>query len=360
MLRLALAQRERGHGVALACPAPPAPGRSLWSEAEKAGLAPLLTLERRRGLHPWRDRAEIRRLRTVLEDGAFGIAHAWHTRDHLLALAAGASLRWKGRLSVVRSLRRAERIPARPWNRWLLGPGSDGLLCVSPGTARANARLRGGRPVVGAFGAVDLERFRPAVPPKAVRASLGLGTDHGVVGIVARAQPHRRFDLLLEAAQRLFARDPMARLLVVGRGTRRAELLDAPVRRLGLGPRVVLAGYRDADYVDVLRCIDVFTFLVPGSDGTCRALLEAAACGIPAVVTRRGALPEIVRDQETGCVVDEDPEALATGWERLLRAPGLRARLGTAAALRAREAFAPGRLADEVEGLYRAVRAGRP
>ena len=53
----------------------------------------------------------------------------------------------------------------------------------------------------------------------------------------------------------------------------------------------------------MLRASDVFTFLVPGSDGTCRALLEAAACGIPAV-TRRGALPEIVLHGETGLVVE--------------------------------------------------------
>ena len=53
---------------------------------------------------------------------------------------------------------------------------------------------------------------------------------------------------------------------------------------------MIFAGYRDRDYVDVLRAADVFTLLVPGSDGTCRALLEATACGLPAVTTRRGAL----------------------------------------------------------------------
>ena len=33
----------------------------------------------------------------------------------------------------------------------------------------------------------------------------------------------------------------------------------------------MLAGYRGADYVDVVRCCEVFTLLVPGSDGGCRA-----------------------------------------------------------------------------------------
>lgn len=185
-----------------------------------------------------------------------------------------------------------------------------------------------------------------------MRASLGLAADDRVVGLVARVQPHRRFDLLLEAAARMLREEPRARLLVVGRGTRRAQVAEEPARRMGLEGRLVFAGYRRGDYRDVLRAIDVFTFLVPGSDGTCRALLEAAACGIPAVTTRRGALAEIVRDGETGLVVDETPEALARGWLALLRDPDLRRAQGERARKRAEHCFTPARLAAEVEALY--------
>jgi glycosyltransferase involved in cell wall biosynthesis len=257
----------------------------------------------------------------------------------------------------VRSYRRAEPIPDRPWNRWLFGPGCDGLLCVSPQSAARNAWLRGGRPLAGAFGAVDLARFSPRAPAPETRRSLGLAPEHRVVGIVARVQPHRRFDLLLDAAARLFAEEPRPRLLVVGRGTRRASLAEAPAARLGIADRVVFAGYREVDYAEVLRAMDVFTFLVPGSDGTCRALLEASACGIPAVTTRRGALPEIVQDGVTGVLCDEEPEKLFRAWLRLLSDEVLRARLGAAAAASAGERFAPERFAAVVEGLYEEARA---
>ena len=355
MLRLALAQRAAGHVVALACPEPPQAGRSLAEEARVAGLAPALTLSRARGLRLLADRDDVGRLRALLEQGC-EIVHVWHTRDHLLALRAAAPLRRRGVLSLVRSYRHASPIPPLPWNRWLFGPGSDGLLCVSPQNAARNARLRGGRPLGAAFGAVDLARFFPRAVDPGTRKALGLDAGHRVVGIVARAQPQRRFELLLEAAARLFAMDPAARLLVVGRGTRRRALAEEPAARLGIADRVIFAGYRDTDYAEVLRAIDVFTFLVPGSDGTCRALLEAQACGIPAVTTRRGALPEIVRDGETGLLADEDPTALARQWLRLLADEGLRARLGAAAAEGARARFAPERFAAEVEALYRSVR----
>jgi glycosyltransferase involved in cell wall biosynthesis len=354
MMRLALGLRERGHAVWLAAPPPP-PGadRSLLEEARKLGVEPALALERGRGLRPLRDRADVAALRTLLGRESVDVVHAWHTRDHLLALRAAGRRRRRGATAVVRSWRKAEPPPATPWDRWLFGPGTDGLLCVSPGTAERLRGLRGGRPVAGAFGAVDLERFAPEPPAPGARAGLGLAEDDLVVGIVARVQPHRRFDLLLAAFALLAAAEPRARLLLVGRGTRRRELAEEPARRLGLGDRVVFAGYRRQDYASVLRSIDVFTFLVPGSDGTCRALLEAAACGIPAVTTRRGALGEIVADGESGILCDETPGSLAAGWAALLGEPARRARMGRAARARAERLFTPARLTDTALDLYR-------
>jgi glycosyltransferase involved in cell wall biosynthesis len=261
---------------------------------------------------------------------------------------------------VVRSYKLAEPIPAHPANRWLFGPGTDGLACVSQAAAEANRRLRGGRPVAAVFGAIDIERFTPGEPGAAVRASLGLAPEHRVIGIVARAQRHRRFELLLEAMAHVVARRPEARLVVVGRGTHIEETAVRPAARLGIADRVVFAGYRTDDYVDVLRCLDVFTFLVPGSDGGCRAVLEAFACGIPAVTSRRGALPEIGVDGETGFFVDEQPERLAEAWERLLCDEPKRAAMGAAARARAEREFSPRRLVERVDALYADAASAAP
>jgi glycosyltransferase involved in cell wall biosynthesis len=361
MLRLAVALRARGHEVLLAAPEAPDPARrSLLSEAREAGVAPDLILSRGRGVRPLRDGRDARALATLLALRRIEVVHAWHTRDHLLAVHAARARRARGESVVVRSHRSFDPPRATPWARWLFGPGADALVCVSPRSAAAHARLRGGRQSVGLFGAVDLRRFRPQPRDPAVRRELGLPEDAPVVGIVARVQRHRRFDLLLEAAAHLFERVPSARLLVVGRGTHRAEVAEEPARRLGIAGRVTFAGYRHGDYADVLRAIDVFTFLVPGSDGTCRALLEAQACGIPAVVSRRGALPEIVLDGKTGIVVDEETGALAGAWEALASDTERRRALGAAAADRATARFAPERLAAEIESLYaRTLRAAR-
>lgn len=356
MVQLALGLRERGHSVDLACAeAPPGEDRGVAIEAEKRGFAPELLFGPGRGVRPWADLRASRAVAERLRAGGYDVVHAWHTRDHVLALRARGTWRRSERPAVVRSWRRAEPPARDPFSRWLFGRGCDGLVCVSPGAAEAATPLRSGRPVTGCFGAVDLERFRPDPVAQAARESLGLPADALVVGIVARVQPHRRFDLLLEAAARLFEAEPRARLLVVGRGTRRRELAEEPAHRLGIADRVVFAGWRGPDYAAVLRSIDLFTFLVPGSDGTCRALLEAAACGIPAVTSRRGALPEIVRDGETGVLVDEAPESLADAWLGLLRDPDRRSKLGAAARERAETEFVPARFAESVDALYREV-----
>ena len=357
MLQLAVAQRAAGHEVALACaPAPPESEPSLRVRACEAGFAPVLELERSRGVRPLRDRRDAARLRALIAERKFDVVHTWHTRDHVLALRAAVAPRRSGRTRVVRSYKQADPIPAWPWNRWLFGPGSDALACVSRASAEANRRLRGGRPVGAVYGAVDLERFAPAPCDAAVRASLGLAPEHRVIGIVARAQRHRRFDLLLDALALCARRDARVRLVVVGRGTHIEETAVGPAARLGIADRVIFAGYRTGDYADVLRCFDVFTFLVPGSDGGCRALLEAAACAIPAVASRRGALPELVVDGSTGTLVDERPEALAAAWQALLDDPERRAAAGRAARARAEREWSPERLAASVDALYAAIR----
>jgi glycosyltransferase involved in cell wall biosynthesis len=357
MLETVLALGRRGHEVSLVVSAAPEGLASTMEErARAAGVEPALLLSCGKGAHPWRDRADGRRLRELIEARGIDVVHAWHTRDHVLAIGATRARRRMGRTRVVRSYKHAEEIPPLPWNRWLFGPGSDGLVTVSRGAAERNARLRGGRPTLAAFGAIDTGFFRPAEPDPDVLASLGLAPEHRVVGIVARAQRHRRFDLLLEAMARLLVREPQARLLVLGRGTHIAETAHAPARRLGIADRVVFAGYRSDDYRDVLRCSSVFTFLVPGSDGGCRALQEAAACGLPAVTSRRGALPEIVVDGETGLVVDEDPEALASAWQALLEDEPRRRKLGAAARSRAEAEFDRDVCAERLEAFYRSLK----
>jgi glycosyltransferase involved in cell wall biosynthesis len=257
----------------------------------------------------------------------------------------------------VRSLSRAARIRAWPWNRWLYGPACDGLICASEASLDQNRGLRGGRPIAATLGAIDLDGLAIRRDRGFVRRELGLPDDALLIGVVARMQAHRRFDLLLEALASIVRERPEVRLVLIGRGTRVEEVVARPARAMGLESSVVFAGYRTEDYADVVAAMDCFTFLVPGSDATCRALRQAAALGRPLVGTRRGAIPEIIADGENGWLVSETPEAIAAAWSRLRVDPQRRDAMGAVACERARARFDPARHAEWMEGFYETLRA---
>ena len=84
----------------------------------------------------------------------------------------------------------------------------------------------------------------------------------------------------------------------------------------------------------------------------CRALREGMALGVPSVATRRGLLPDVVADGETGILVDETPEALARALAALARDPSSRGRLGAAAMSRAEREFSLPQAAERLERIY--------
>jgi len=345
--------RARGHEVDAAFPdAPPGHSSTLVERARERGVAAAHVLAAGQGYVPLRDRAELRRLRSFLRARSYDVVHAQHARAHILArlAARGSSTR------VVASWTRGEPIPAGFWNRWLYGPrGCDGLTVLSEGLA-ASARTRlGGTPARVAVvpGVVDASAFAPRTPSRSLRAELGLLPDQRVIGLVARLQPHRRVELVLQGLALALREAPGLRLLVIGRGTRARQVLDEPLARLGLDRAVVRAGYRRDDYRDTLALLDALAFIVPGSDGSCRAVLETMSMEIPTIASRRGVLPEIVASGQTGLLCDETPESLASAFTDLWREPARWQARGKAARNRILENHTVALQAERLERHYR-------
>jgi glycosyltransferase involved in cell wall biosynthesis len=185
---------------------------------------------------------------------------------------------------------------------------------------------------------VDGEVFRP-VPPvsrddESVRL-LSTGTLHAVKGQ----------SVLLEACRLLRERGVPFRCDLVGDGPDR-RLLERQARRSEIEDAVHFHGARTrAEVVEHLREADVFAApSVPTSDGRREgipvALMEAAACGRPAVASRLSGIPELVVDGETGILVPPgDAGALADAIERLAADPAARERMGRAARARVMREF---------------------
>jgi glycosyltransferase involved in cell wall biosynthesis len=188
-----------------------------------------------------------------------------------------------------------------------------------------------------------------------MRRVFAIDAEDVVVGMVARFQKYRRTDVFLDALAMLTEEFPQVKALLVGRSSQIEESVIKPAQRLGIEGYVILAGYQTDNYLDTLAVMDIFVFLIAGSDGTARALREAMAMGKATVVARRGMLQEIVEDGETGFVVDDTPENLFKVLRRLLNDEELRKRMGQAAREKALREFQVEKQAREIEAFYQNI-----
>lgn len=184
----------------------------------------------------------------------------------------------------------------------------------------------------------DTARLRPDPDARqALRASLGLGDDALVIGMLARLDPQKDHPNFLRMAAEVAAALPQARFLLVGRGMDGAEALQAQAQALGLGDRIHWLGQR-SDIVAVLSAMDVFC-LSSRSEGFPNVLAEAMACGVPAVSTDCGDAALILGDRRHIAPI-EDAAALAARVLAVARLPtAQRLALGAAQRERVRREF---------------------
>ena len=129
--------------------------------------------------------------------------------------------------------------------------------------------------------------------------------------------------------------------------------LRRKIGTLGLEGRITWHGY-ERDTEAIFQSLDLITAPSIAEDPAPLVACEAGLRGLPAVVTRRGGLPEIVEDGVTGFVVEaQRPDQLADRLERLITDPGLRRTMGGKARERIAERFSQERMVTEFEALCR-------
>jgi glycosyltransferase involved in cell wall biosynthesis len=184
------------------------------------------------------------------------------------------------------------------------------------------------------------------------RRVLGLGRGEPyVVGWVGRMTAVKRTDLVVRVLRALVDLGVDAQLLLVGDGPDR-EALERLAHDLGVVKRCLFLGYQE----DVARFYDAIDVLLLPSvnEGTPVSVIEALAAKRPAVATRVGGIPDVVRDGVDGFLVDSDePDALAARLAELAADPARRASMGEAGRARVLPRYAVDRLVDDVDALYR-------
>ncbi len=357
---LAAALAKRGLDIRFACSGVPfGVEDALEKRVRERGIEPVTAFALSKHFNFFANRRDAQALARYLEQEEIDIVHAHRLQDHWIAAAA---IRRSSRKSLlVRTCH--DGVPQRKSlrNRFLYKGRTDLLIQLSRDAYQQDSSaFRLNRRILFIPPAVDVERFDPQRVEGDLRRELGIAPDEVVVGIVARIQEHRQFDLLFEGFRRIIHKYPKMRLMLVGRGTKMESVAVRPVKKMGLADKVVFAGYRHTDYLQALKTFDIKVFLVPGTDGSCRAALQALAMGIPLVTPTIGILPELVHDGVNGFLASPGSAGdIAEGLARLVRDPVLRRRLSANARRLVVERYSLADQAKRVEAEYAKLMASR-
>lgn len=179
------------------------------------------------------------------------------------------------------------------------------------------------------------------------------------IGIVGQVGEWKGHEDLIEALRILREQGLEMRGLVIGEGDEAYErTLRQRAARCGMEDRIEWRGFVD-ETNDIYRDIDVCAVPSRFREPFGLVAAEAGVRRIPVVATRRGGLPEIVVDGETGYLVEsENPSELADRLGRLLDAPEKRRSMGRRARERVLRHFTRERMVDEFERLLLKVNRG--
>jgi glycosyltransferase involved in cell wall biosynthesis len=211
-----------------------------------------------------------------------------------------------------------------------------------------------GRRLVAIPNGLDIAAFDAASPPAQVSALRRELAPDGrrLIGAAGRLEPEKGFDVLIDAMAGVAEREPSARLVIAGGGSRRDEL-QAQIVRLGLSERVRLLGPR-RDLPALMHAVELFA-LSSWSEPFGLVLLEAMAARRPVVATNAGGAPEVVVDGQTGTLVAPgDAAGMADALVALLADRDRALVYGAAGRARVEAVFPLRRMLDETEAIYRA------
>lgn len=323
-LELGEALRRAGHDVTLFAPA--ARGERLFREtACRVVLAPTAPAASPALVHRVRARIEacIDPLAAMVSTAPFDVLHA---QDSITGNAL-AILRDRGAIAgYVRTVHHLDHFDEPELMAWQTRAFRDArqVLCVSR-LWQDTLRDHYGVDAEHVPNGVDLDRYRAAAGPldAATAQRHGLASGGPIVLAVGGVEERKNTLRLLEAFARLRAMHPAARLVIAGGASvldhdAYARAFAERVRALGVGPAVVVTGpVDDAEMPSLYRLADVLA--MPSlREGFGLAVLEALACGTPAVAPRIAPFTEHLTEDDVAWADPLDVGSIARALESAL------------------------------------------
>ncbi len=229
------------------------------------------------------------------------------------------------------------------------------ILAVSHGCEKGLIEIKGIHPdkIAVVQNGRSLEAFDPVQCGDArqrIRKAHGISQDEFIFGVMARLEPQKGHEYLLEAVAKITERRRDFRVLLVGDGDRREEL-QSMADRLGIRDRFIFAGFQ-SDVVGYYATMDV-KVLPSLYEGLPLCVIEAMAMEKPVIATDVDGTPEVVQHERNGFLVPpRDSAALADAMEYALNHREEILAMGGEGRRWASERFSLERQIEETEALY--------
>lgn len=255
-----------------------------------------------------------------------------------------------------RPLARVLRPFLRLGYRLLVNPRGSRVIFENPDDAGEFVErgfVRGADSVVIRGAGIDVGQFRPACPPP---------PGPPVVALVARMLRDKGIYEFVAAASRLHDAGSLARFALIGNPDpgNPASIPAEQLRAWHGSKGVEWWGYQ-RDMVAAWQKSHVACLPSSYREGLPKALLEAAACGLPIVTTDAVGCREVVQDSHNGFLVPVgDVEALASALNALIVDSQLRTVMGERSRTRAECEFTSARVNSETLAVYRGLLSGPP
>jgi glycosyltransferase involved in cell wall biosynthesis len=191
-----------------------------------------------------------------------------------------------------------------------------------------------------------------------IRQQFAIGENIPLIGTVGRLAAQKGHRYLIEAFAKVKRSFPTAKLLIVGHDSEGLrENLEKQIADANLAGEVFLPGYLDG--AQVIQTLDIF--VLPSIwEGFGLVLLEAMNAGKPIIASRITAIPEIVKDQETGLLVPPgNAQELAHAICLLLSRPDWAKTLGQSGKRRLETAFTLERMVQQTVHVYDKLKTTR-
>lgn len=270
----------------------------------------------------------LRKIVEVLRDFQPDLIQGWHLFSSVYAGLAARRLHVKS-IGGVRNT--YQTFKQHKIESFLMLRTVDAVIANSFSTAAmlGNQHRPARQPVFAIPNAVTWEFLDSTEAQKILTEEYGIPPDSELVGCIARFEPLKRFDLMLEIFSGLLEAKPNAHLVLIGDGAEKQNL-EARTAALGISEHVTFTG-EIANAGKLLKAFDIFAF--PSMDeGMPNVILEAAAAGLPIVTWDLPFYREILTNGENAILVEPgNLEQFGVALQELIDNLDLRLRLGSAA-----------------------------